>query len=70
MSGSCIQITNGEKVFDWSQMKLSEVSIPDGYSIKLEPDTIEDVCSAKMKDQIALLPFPLTIEGMQSFFNS
>ena len=69
MSGSCMKIMEGEKVFDWSQIKSSDVSIPYGYSITLESDNIEDVCSTKQRDQIALLPFPLTIEGMIYFSN-
>ena len=63
MTKSCDKIATGTKVFDWSKITLSDFTFPNGYSIKLESDSIEDACSTKQRFQIAVLPFPMTIEG-------
>ena len=64
MTKSCDKITSGKKVFDWSKVTLLDFTMPNGYSIKLEPDSMQDVCSTKQRFQIAVLPFPMTIEGI------
>ena len=63
ISSSCSKISSGVKLFDWSRLKPSDFDLPTGYSIGFESDQVQDVCSTKKRNQIALLPFPQTIEG-------
>ena len=64
MTASCDKIDSpGEKVFDWSKIESVDFTLPNGYSIEVESDKIQDTCSTKQRNQIAILPFPITING-------
>lgn len=49
------------KIFDWSMLEESEISYPNGFTIKIEYDPISKLCSSKKRNQLALLPFPMKL---------
>ena len=63
MTLDCKRIAYGNKVFDWSNLKVSDVKIPNGALIKTEMEMIDEVCSRRKSNQIALIPFAMNFEG-------
>ena len=64
MTGSCAKIENGTKVFDWSQVQISDIVIPENLVsyVKLKTKSYDNICSRKKSKKIDIIPFPNKME--------
>ena len=50
-----------KRLFDWSLLEESEIGFPEGFSIQIESDPINKLCSSEKEAQLTVLPFPMKL---------
>ena len=59
---TCEKVSIGNKMSDWSDVKETDLTIPEGAIVETEMRKTERMCSSRLKNLITLMPFPSSME--------
>ena len=58
---TCEKVSIGNKMSDWSDVKETDLTIPEGAIVETEMRKTERMCSSRLKNLITLMPFPTSM---------
>ena len=58
---TCEKVIIGNKMSDWSDVKETDMTIPEGAIVETEMRKTERMCSSRLKNLITLMPFPTSM---------
>ena len=58
---TCEKVSIGNKISDWSDVKETDLTVPEGAIVETEMRKTEKMCSSRLKDLITLMPFPTSM---------
>ena len=70
LTKSCSKANKGIMLFDWSQVQLSDVIIPQELKIKVKVRTNNYFCSKKSTLTVGMFPFPMMAEQANTVCNA